>query len=186
MTITLGEKEIELEYITINQYNRMMDEPDMKDINFISLLTGLTIEELRDVDFNQITFVSKFLKTWVNSLQKTPLSMTREYKGELLGLLQPKDMTYGEFSDLHILVSSEIMDYNLLASILYRPVIEGEGEDRKIEKYDYDRCVERSKDMGDFPINDYISSVFFFVKFYEAQLEDSHLSSGKGTKMTEG
>jgi hypothetical protein len=182
MTITLGEKEITLEYITINQYKRMLNEQEMPDINYISLLTGLTIEELRDVDFQQINFVSKFLKTWVNNLQKTPLTLEREYKGQRLGLIQPKSMTYGEFSDLHVLVSSENIDFELITSILYRPILEGSGEDRILDKYDYDQCIKRSKEMGDFPINDYISAVFFFVKFYEIQLEDSHLSSVKKKK----
>ena len=186
MTISLGNKEITLEHITISQYNRIIEEPDMKDINYISMMTGLSIEELRDVENGQIHFVSKFLKTWVNSLQKTPLTEIREYKGQKLGLLQPKSITYGEFSDLHVLISQEKQDYNMICSILYRPVIEGEGEDREIVKYDYDECVKRSKDMGDFPINDYISALFFFVKYYELQLEDFRLSLEKNKKKKEG
>lgn len=182
MTITLGNEEITLEYISINQYKKMMNEPEMKDINFVSLMTGWTIDKLRDVEMNQIHFVSKFLKTWVNTLQKTPLSLEREYKGERLGVIKPKDMTYGEFSDLHTLISIEEPDYNLICSILYRPIIGGEGEDIKVEKYDYDKCVERSKDMGNFPINDYISALFFFVKYYEIQLDSFRSSLEKRTK----
>ena len=182
MKIQLGEKEITLESITINQYRKILSEPNMKDINFISLLTRVTIEELRDVEYNQISFVAGFLRTWLNTLQQTPLSLVTEYKGQTLGLLQPKDISYGEFSDLHILTSQENPDYELISSILYRPLIEGEGEDRKIEKYNYDECVKRSKDFGDFPMNDYISALFFFVKFYELQLESSHLSLVKKKK----
>ena len=180
MTIQLGEKEVTLDYITINQYMKMIEEPEMKDINFISLMTGLSMDELREVDMNQLGFVSKFLKTWVNTLQKTPLSETREYKGETLGLLQPTDITYGEFSDLHVLISQEKQDYNMICSILYRPMVDG-----KVVKYDYDECVIRSKDMGDFPINDYISALFFFVKYYEIQLEDFRLSLEKRKTMKE-
>ena len=182
MTIQLGEKEITLEHISINQYKQLLSDPDIKDINFISLLTRVSIEELRDVEYNQISFVAKFLRTWMNSLQQTPLSMVVEYKGQKLGLVQPKNISYGEFSDLHILTSQETPDYELISSILYRPLIEGEGEDRVIEKYNYDECVKRSKDFGDFPMNDYISALFFFVKFYELQLEDSHSSLVKKRK----
>lgn len=184
MTIQLGEKEVTLDYITIDQYNRLNNE-QMEDINFISMMTGLPINELREVELNQIHFVAKFLKTWVASLQKTPLTMEIIYRDQRLGLIEPKNMSYGEFSDLHTLVSAEDTDYKLLASILYRPIIEGEGEDRVIEKYDYDTCVRRSKDMGDFPINDYISALFFFTKYYEILLEDSHLSSAKEKKKME-
>ena len=182
MTIQLGEKEITLEHITINQYRQLLSEPDIKDINFISLLTGVSISELRDVEYSQISFVAKFLRTWMNSLQQTPLSMVVEYKGEKLGLLEPKNISYGEFSDLHILTSQENMDYELISAILYRPLIDGDGDTRVIQKYNYDECVKRSKDMGDFPMNDYLSSLFFFVKYYELLLEDSHLSSGKKKK----
>lgn len=185
MTIQLGEKEVTLDYITINQYIRMTEQPDMDDINYISLLTGLSMDELRQVEYNQIHFVSKFLKTWVNSLQKTPLSQIREYNGETLGLIEPKSITYGEFSDLHVLISQENPDYKMICSILYRPLIEGEGDDREIVKYDYDQCVKRSKKMGDFPINDYISALFFFVKYYEIQLEDFRWSLEKNKKTTE-
>ena len=179
MTITLGNKDITLEHITINQYKTLLEEGDMSDIDFISLMTGLKITELREVEYNQISFVAKFLRTWINTLQKSPLSTEIEYKGERLGLLEPKNISYGEFSDLHILVSQDNPDYELISAILYRPLVEGEGDNRVIEKYDYDKCVKRSKDFGDFSINDYISAVFFFVKYYEMLLEDSHLSSEK-------
>ena len=182
MTIQLGEKEITLDYITINQYRKLLSEPDIKDINFISLLTGVSIAELRDVEYNQITFVSQFLKTWMNSFQQTPLSLVTEYKGQKLGLIEPQNISYGEFSDLHILTSQENPDFELISAILYRPLVEGDGDTRVIEKYNYDECVKRSKDFGDFPMNDYISSVFFFVKYYELLLEDSHSSLAKKKK----
>ena len=188
MTITLGEKEIELEYITINQYREMEKNPDMKDIDFISFITGLPIKDLRDVENNQISFVAKFLRTWTNSLQKTPLSLTREYKGQTLGLLSPVSMTYGEHTDLHTLLTQTPINFDMVSSILYRPVIEGEGEDRKVVKYDYDECKERAKDMGDFPINDYIAALFFLTKFSEIQLDDfllSMVNKEKKVKTTE-
>lgn len=182
MTITLGNTKVELEYITINQYKEMVKNPEIKDIDFISLITKLPIEDLRDVEVNQISFVSKFLRTWVSSLQNTPLSLTREYKGETLGLLTPASMTYGEHTDLHTLISQNPIDFDMVSSILYRPIVSGKGEDRKIVKYNYDECKERAKDMGEFPINDYISALFFLTKFSEIQLDD-FLSSTENDKV---
>ena len=175
MTITFGESKLDLEYITINQYRKLLENPNMDDVELISLLTTLPLEELRDVKVSELQFVSSYLKTWVSQLQKSPLTYTIKYKGQMLGLLDATEMTYGEFSDLHILTSSENVDYEKVCSILYRPVVSGEGEDRKIEKYDYDKCMERSKDMGDFPINNYISALFFLTKYNQILLEDSPL-----------
>jgi len=175
MTITFGESKLDLEYITINQYRKLLENPNMDDVELISLLTTLPLEELRDVKVSELQFVSSYLKTWVSQLQKSPLTYTIKYKGQMLGLLDATEMTYGEFSDLHILTSSDNVEYEKVCSILYRPVISGEGEDRKIEKYDYDKCMERSKDMGDFPINNYISALFFLTKYNQILLEDSPL-----------
>jgi len=175
MTITFGESKLDLEYITINQYRKLLENPNMDDVELISLLTTLPLEELRDVKVSELQFVSSYLKTWVSQLQKSPLTYTIKYKGQMLGLLDATEMTYGEFSDLHILTSSDNVEYEKVCSILYRPVISGKGEDRKIEKYDYDKCMERSKDMGDFPINNYISALFFLTKYNQILLEDSPL-----------
>jgi len=175
MTITFGESKMDLEYITINQYKKLLETPNMSDVELISLLTTLSIEELKDVKVSELQFVSSYLKTWVSQFQESPLAYTIKYKEQMLGLLDATEMTYGEFSDLHILTSAENVDYEKVCSILYRPVISGEGEDRKIEKYDYDKCMERSKDMGDFPINSYISGLFFLTKYNQVLLEDSPL-----------
>jgi len=52
-----------------------------------------------------------------------------------------------------------------------------------IEKYDYDTCEARRELMGDFPIGDYISGVFFLTKFNQELLETS-LSSLEKKKNT--
>ena len=162
MTINFGDTKLDLEYITINQYEKLLENQDMKDIEFISLITTLPLDELRDVKVSEIGFVATFLRRWIASFQKSPLTYTVKYKEQMLGLLDATNMTYGEFSDLHILTSAEKVDFRKVCSILYRPVVSGEGENRKIEKYDYDKCMERSEEMGDFPINNYISALFFF------------------------
>ena len=182
MTINFGDTKLDLEYITINQYEKLLENQDMKDIEFISLITTLPLDELRDVKVSEIGFVATFLRRWIASFQKSPLTYTVKYKEQMLGLLDATNMTYGEFSDLHILTSAEKVDFRKVCSILYRPVVSGEGENRKIEKYDYDKCMERSEEMGDFPINNYISALFFLTKFNQTLLEDFHSSLEKRKK----
>ena len=175
MTITLGNQDVEIKYISIDQYEKMMDKPDMEDIDFINLMTNLPMEDLRMVKYEEISFVSKFLKSWVNKLQDTELNLEVVYEGERLGLIQPTEMSYGEYADLHTILSSKPIDVRLASAILYRPIIKGEGENRVIKKYDYDECKERAREFNYFPITAYISSVFFLTKFKQIQLESSPL-----------
>lgn len=179
MTITFGNDQLDLEYITIQQYEKLLENSDMSDVEFVSLITTIPTENLRDVKVSEIGLTATFLRRWISTFQKSPLTYTMKYKEQMLGLLDVTQMTYGEFSDLHILTSSEKVDYRKICSILYRPVISGEGEERKIVKYNYDECMERSKDMDDFPINNYISAFFFLIKYNQILLDDFHSSLEK-------
>ena len=173
MIVTLGDNDVEIKYISIDQYEKIMEKPDMDDIDFIQLMTKLPLEDLREAPYDQIKFVSSFLKTWLNKLQNPPLDLEIVYEDERLGLIMPSEMSYGEYADLHTILSSTPVDVRLASSILYRPIIKGEGENRVIKKYDYDECKERARDFNYFPINSYISAVFFLTKFKQIQLEDS-------------
>jgi len=184
MKVTLGSKEIEIKPLTINQYDILQENPNMDEISLLSLITGLEHKDLKDCDLTQIKFVAKFLDGWISqSVLKPKLNLTRYFDDKLYGVVSPSKMTYGEYSDLHVLLSAKPVDYRRVCSILYRPVISGEGEDRVIEKYDYDTCEARRELMGDFPIGDYISGVFFLTKFNQELLETS-LSSLEKKKNT--
>jgi hypothetical protein len=175
MIVNLGDTDVEIKYISIEQYERIMDTPDMEDIDFIHLMTNLPVEDLKDAQYDQIKFVASYLKTWLNKLQNPPLDLEIVYEDERLGLIMPSEMSYGEYADLHTIISSQPLDVRLASAILYRPIIKGEGETRVIKKYDYDECKERARGMGKFPITSYMSALFFFTKFKQIQLETSPL-----------
>ena len=178
MKITIGNREVEVRPLTINQYELLQENPNMDEISLITLLTGVTKKELDECDFTQIKFVSKFLQGWITrEVTKPTLNLTRYFNEQLYGIVSPSKMSYGEYSDLHVLMSNKPVDIRRVCSILYRPVIEGEGEKRVIEKYDYDICEGRRDLMGDFPIADYISAVFFLVKYNQELLNLSPLYS---------
>ena len=125
---------------------------NISDAEFISLLTNIPLEEIRQATIPQINFVSKVLNSWFSNLTtKQPLKQIINYKGQMLGLTQPSQMSWGEFTDLEILASQEKLNLKHLAAILYRPceTFNVETLERKIVKYNYDECVERSKDMED-------------------------------------
>lgn len=183
MKLTIGNKDIEIGPLTIKQYETIQQRPDLNDIETVALFSGLPASEIKKADYQQIIFVSKFLSSWIGSqLGTNPLQMSMKYKDELLGLTSPSRMSYGEYSDLHVLISEENVDMRRVASILYRPLVSGTAEDRVIEPYDYDKCVERSKNFDDFPVKDYISSIFFLSVYNDKLLEDFHSSLEKERK----
>jgi len=190
MKILLDEKEYELGDLTLSQYMKVKEIQSsgktISDAEFISLLTNIPLEEIRQATIPQINFVSKVLNSWFSNLTtKQPLKQIINYNGEMLGLTQPSTMTYGEWTDLEVLTSQEKLNLKHLAAILYRPceTFNVETLERKIVKYNYDECMERSKDMDDFPIGDIYSAIFFFMK-YAQLLTDKHQNSLEDKRKT--
>ena len=169
MKVILGDKEVQLDGISIDQYETVKKlEGDMTNSQFISILTGLEDKEIRQATVQEIWFVSKMLDSYYQQqTDESPLKQLVEYKGEILGLEKPSTMSWGCWSDLEILTSQKPLNLKLIASILYRPCETYNIEDLSstIVKYDYDECIERSKDMGDFKITDMMASLFFFIKY---------------------
>ena len=183
MKLTIGNKDIEIGPLTIRQYETIQDRPDLNDIEIVSLFSGLPATEIKKADYQQIIFVSKFLTSWISSqLDTNPLQLSMKFNGELLGLTSPSRMSYGEYTDLHVLLSEKEVDMRRVAAILYRPLFKGTAEDRVIQPYDYDECVERSKSFDNFPIKDYMSGIFFLTIYKDKLLEDFHSSLEKKKK----
>lgn len=169
MKVIFGNKELELEGLTIDQYEKLQ-EMNMKvsDVDFISIITGLSPSDIRDATLTQIGFVSKMLNNYYNSsMEKGQLKPLIRYKDEVLGLTKPSTMSWGEFTDLEIITSQKPLNLRLLSAVLYRPCETFSLQDlsSKIVKYDYEECMERSKEMGDFKIQDIMSGLFFFTMF---------------------
>jgi hypothetical protein len=190
MKILLDKKEYELGDLTLSQYMKVKQIQEsgkvLSDAEFISLLTNIPLHEVREATIPQINFVSKVLNSWFSNLTtKQPLKQLINYKGQMLGLTQPSNMTWGEFTDLEVLASQETMNLKHLAAILYRPceTYNVNTLERKIVKYNYDECVERSKDMEDFPIGDIFSAVFFFMKYAQLLINKEKNSMGDKMKM---
>ena len=172
MKILLDEKEYELGELTLNQWNKVkeinMSEQNLTDPEFISLMTDIPLDEIKQATIPQIGFVAKVLESWfTNTTQQKPVRQMVEYKGEMLGLTQPSQMTWGEWTDLEVLFSQEKKNLQHICAILYRPceTYSIKTLERTIVKYNYDECLERSKDMGDFPMSVIYSSVFFFMNY---------------------
>ena len=118
MKIILGEKEVQLDGISIDQYETVKNfEGDMTNSQFISILTGLEDKEIRQATVQEIGFVSKMLNSYYQKqTDKNPLKQMVEYKGQILGLEQPSTMSWGCWSDLEILTSQKPLNLKLIVS----------------------------------------------------------------------
>ena len=183
MKILLDDKEYELGQVTLSQYLKVKElnktGGNMSDAEFISFMTGIPLDDIRQATIPQIGFVAKTIDVWFQNTSKTDtLKQLINYKGEMLGLLSPSQMTYGEWTDLEVLFAQPERNYQHIAAILYRPceTFNVETLDKKIVKYNYEECLERSKEMGDLPISDILSAIFFLIMYAE-KLTNKRLSS---------
>lgn len=172
MNIVLGTKEYELQGVTIDQYEEVKkinkDGRDISNAEYISLLTGIELKEIRQATVQQIGFVSKVLNNYFNnSTTKSAVRPLINYKGKMYGLSQPSTMTWGQWSDLEVLTAQSEYDLKHLAAVLYQPCKEYDLEKQtyKTELYDYDESLGRSVDMKDFLVKDILSAMVFFLKF---------------------
>ena len=183
MNIVLGAKEYELEGVTIDQYEKVKklnkDESNVSHAEYISILTGIDIKEIRQATVQQISFVSKVLNTYYNnSTTNNPVRSLLNIDGQWYGLAKPSSMTWGQFSDLEVLTSQKEYDLKHLAAILYQPckTYDLDSGEYTTEVYDYDKSLQRSKDIGHFLVKDILSALLFFLK-YASLLTDKQKES---------
>ena len=108
MNIVLGTKEYELQGVTIDQYEEVKKinkgDRDISNAEYISLLTGIELKEIRKATVQQIGFVSKVLNNYFNnSTTKSAVRPLIEFNGKMYGLSQPSTMTWGQWTDLEVL-----------------------------------------------------------------------------------
>ena len=191
--VQLGTEDYEIKGITINQWEviNKWDEEKTKWTNsdIISLILGVSIDEVKKATLQQINFVGNFLQNYViEKSQRGELKMLVKKGDEMLGLVKPSELTYGEYLDLETLMALKPLNLKHIASILYRPTLEHNEEtgESKIVKYDYNECVERSEGMGHMLMSDIMSAVFFLIKFNQILAKDSVESlENKMKEMTE-
>ena len=88
MKVVLGKKEYGILPITIEQYELLKNNPDIKATELITMMTGAPLEEVKQAPFAQVSFVAKYLMTeWQTT--ETPLQIVVDYKGKKYGLIKP-------------------------------------------------------------------------------------------------
>jgi hypothetical protein len=92
-------------------------------------------------------------------------------------------MSFEEWINMEVFMAQKPLNLPLIAAHLYKPLKEGQGQDRVLEKYDMTECQNRAQeDFKDFPISVFVSALFFFSSFV-MEYTKSSLSSLE-TRMT--
>jgi hypothetical protein len=187
MTIVLDDKEYQVKDLTIEQYEALKQNPDIKDYELIHMLTDAPIDDIKSSPFHQVKFVSKMLMSdWITDGDVSPLELVVVFNGVKYGLIQPSKMSYEEWINLEVFLAEDPLDLVKISTHLYRPLKNDKvGEFRELQPYSLDECMERMEEFKKFPIKKFMSA-FFFLSQYATILIDNILSSmeKKGKKPT--
>jgi hypothetical protein len=184
MKVVLGKKEYGILPITIEQYELLKDNKDIKATELITMMTGAPIEEVKQAPFTQVSFVAKMLMNEWSNTETTPLNLVVDFKGVKYGLIKPSQISYEEWINLEVFMAESPLDLTKLAVHLYKPLSNDKiGEDRELIPYSLDECMGRVNDFRQFPITNLFSALFFLTTFVQELMKVS-LSSME-TKMIE-
>lgn len=174
MKVVLGKKEYGILPITIEQYELLKTNPDIKATELITMMTGAPIEEVKQAPFTQVSFVAKMLMTEWSNTETTPLNLVVDFKGVKYGLIKPSQLSYEEWINLEVFMAESPLDLTKLAVHLYKPLLNDKiGEDRELIPYSMDECLSRQNDFKHFPITNLFSALFFLTTFVQELIKVS-------------
>lgn len=179
MKIVFDSVDYDIKPLTISQYQTIMDNPNISDVDIISLFTEIPREEVLQAGFADVKFVAQALRgDWAGIDSDLPLNLTYTFEGKHYGLIQPSKLSFEEWINLEVFFAQSPLNLPLLAAHLYKPLAsEKQGEDRELEKYDLNECMKRANDFNRFPIKVFLPALFFFVSFLQELTQNTLLSS---------
>ena len=180
MKIQIGEKDYEIDNLTIEQYEIVMDNPNIKDDELIALLTGAPLEDIKQAPYSQIKFVSNFLKTsgLLYDDIGAPLEMVIMINGKKYGLIEPSKLSYEEWINLEVFMAQDPINAGLLATHLYRPLVKDNNDGfRQLIPYTLEECQSRVDEFRKHMSIKKFSSALFFLTTFAQELTSSFLSS---------
>jgi hypothetical protein len=184
MKVILGKNEYGVLPITIEQYGLLKDNPDIKPVELITMMTGAPIEEVKQAPFADVKFVAQALMSEWNTTDTSPLNLVIDFKGERYGLIKPSQISYEEWINLEVFMAESPLDLTKLATHLYKPLSNNKvGDDRELIPYSLDECMGRMNDFKNLPITWLFSALFFLTTFVQELTKASLLSME--TKATE-
>ncbi len=159
--------------VTLEQFQQIEDielaESLDKDVAFLSVLTGMTSVQVRNIpaiEFDSLKVIYDFMRNVAPS--NTP-KLLFTFEGIEYGFRNDvTKMSTGEYIDCDTLASSEnsIQQLHLIMAIMYRPVIEKgdlnkDPTDYVIEKYNSDSLEKRGKIFKKMTLDIVLSAMVF-------------------------
>jgi hypothetical protein len=160
------------EEMTIGMYQQINQFPDKykNPLHLISLYTGLTLHELKNLKKEQIELIEGFLTTKVQYPESDKIIMTFEHEGVEYGLENDwSKLAYGAWVDFEVYCADEQIFNNLhkIMAVLYRPIISKDKKNPlkyKIEPYKSEDIDDRAELFRSIPVSIWLSASIFFLE----------------------
>ena len=181
ITLQVGKKEIELpEKLTIRQYQQMrkIENFDKSPVEFLSAISGFSLEDIRYANKKDMDFAFRFLVQQYLQKQNNTLQTEIEHDGVQYGLMSDiTTLNFGGWVDMEFLTTDGVeKNMNKIMAIMYRPIIERKGKDYIIGPYDHKEMEDRAELFLDLPVELFwgVSNFFFnLVKAYTENMKAS-------------
>lgn len=158
--------------VTLAIYQEMNKNPERykNPLQVISLFTGLTIHELKNMNKEQIELIEVFVSSKIQIPEEKQLVLTFEHEGVEYGLENDwSKMAYGAWVDLEVYSAEEQIHQNLdkIMAVLYRPIISKDKKDLKkykIVPYKSEEIEPRADIMKLVPVRYWLGVAGFFLQ----------------------
>ena len=173
---------VSMDDITINQYqkyikviedNKDLDDPTFINLKLLNIFCDISMKEAYELPLDQFDYILNHLSAILSDKPdlQTRFSMT-DPKGDKIefGFIPNLDkMSLGEYIDAESYLGNW-EDMHKAMSVLYRPIVAGNKDFYKIEKYE---TSEKYADiMKDAPCTVAIGSILFFFEFRDRVVEN--------------
>jgi hypothetical protein len=179
MKVVFDGTDYDIKPLTISQYQTIMDNPNISDVDIISLFTEIPRQDVLQAGFADVKFVAQSLRgDWAGLDSDLPLNLTYTFEGKHYGVIQPSKISFEEWINLEVFFAQSPLNLPLLAAHFYKPLSSNkQGDDRELEKYSLSECMGRASEFGRFPIKVFLPALFFFVSFLQELTQNTLLSS---------
>lgn len=172
------------EEITLGIYQQINASPERykNNLQMLSLITGLTVHELKNLKKEQIELIEQFISSIFTIPEENELILSFIHNGVEYGLENDwTKMAWGAWVDLEVYSAEEQIFNNLdkIMAVLYRPIISKDKKDPKkykITPYKSEEIEQRAEIMRSVPVRYWLGAASFFfqvVSIYIANIKNS-------------
>jgi hypothetical protein len=168
------------EEITLGIYQEMNlnGERYKNPLQLLSLITGLTVHDLKNMKKDQVELIEMFVSSRFTLPEENELVLTFMHDGVEYGLENDwSKMAFGAWVDLEVYSSEEQIHQNLnkIMAVLYRPIISKDKKDPKkykITPYKSEEIETRAEIMQRVPVRFWLGVASFFFQVAEIYISN--------------